>query len=111
MTVAHYWANRVIENRKKGELWILCTEDKALKEIANFTASSYHSEEHLKDKTKFLFLNFLGEKEGTKVYDLYNSLVTYQNDTARRINKLKSTIALYPIIDELEKDLLKNRSC
>lgn len=25
MTVAHYWAKKAIENREKGDLWLLCT--------------------------------------------------------------------------------------
>jgi len=106
MTVAHYWTKRAIENREKGDLWLLCTEDKALKEIATFMASTYDSDEDLKEKSKSLFLNYLGKKEGTKAYDLYNSFVTNHNNGARRINILKSTKALYPFVEDLEKKLL-----
>ncbi len=106
MTLVHYWTKKAIRDRKEGNLWLLCTEDKALKEIAYFMASSYDSEEDLKEKSRILFINYLGKKEGTRVYDLYNSLVIGHNDDSRRINKLKSTKALYPLVDELEKELL-----
>lgn len=106
MTLAHYWARKAIENREKGNLWLLCTEDKALKEIATFMASTYDSDDDLKEKSKSMFLNYLGKKEGTKAYDLYNSFVSNHNDGARRINILKSTKALYPFVDDLEKELL-----
>lgn len=111
MSVAHYWTKKALDNREKGDLWLLCTEDKALKEVANLMASTYDSEEDLKEKSKFLFLKYLGKKKGIEAYDLYNSFVSNHNDGARRINIVKSTEALYPYIDELEAELLttKNR--
>jgi hypothetical protein len=108
MTVAHYWMKKAIENREKGDLWLLCTEDKALKEIANFMASTYNSDEDLKERSKSLFLNYLGKKDGTRAYALYNSFVSNHNNGARRINILKSTKALYPFVEDLEKKLLKS---
>jgi hypothetical protein len=109
MTVAHYWAKQAIDNRVRGNLWLLCTEDKALKEVATFMASTYDSADDLKDKSKAMFLNYLGKKEGTKAYDLYNSFVSKRDDCARRINILKSTKALYPVVEDLEKELLTRR--
>ena len=106
MTVAHYWMEKAIEYRTRGDLWLLCTEDKALKEIATSMASTYDSDEDLKEKSKSLFLNYLGKKEGTKAYALYNSFVSNYNNGARRINIFKSTKALYPFVEDLEKELL-----
>lgn len=101
MTVAHYWTKKAIDNREKGNLWLLCTEDKALKEIANFMATTSDSEEDLKEQFKSLFLKYLGKKEGIRVYDIYNSFVSNHNDGGRRLNIVKSTKALYAHIDEL----------
>lgn len=106
MTVAHYWSKKAIENREKGALWLLCTEDKALREIANFMASTYNSNEDLKEKSKSVFLNYLGKKEGTRAYALYNSFISNHDNGARSINILKSTKALYPVVEALEKELL-----
>ena len=106
MTVAHYWTKKAIENREKGDLWLLCTEDKALKGIATFMASTDDSDENLKEKSKSLFLNYLGKKEGPRVYALYNSFDSNLNNGERRIKILKSTKALYPFVEELEKELL-----
>ena len=106
MTVAHYWSKKAIENRGKGDLWLLCTEDKALKETANFMASTYDSDEDLKEKSESLFLNYLGKKDGARAYALYNSFISNHNNGARRINILKSTEALYPFVEDLEKELL-----
>lgn len=106
MTVAHYWMTKAIENRENGDLWFLCTEDKALKVIANFMVSTYDSDEELKEKSKSLFLKYLGKKEGTRAYALYNSFSSNLNNGTRKINILKSTKALYPFVEDLEKKLL-----
>ena len=106
MTVVHYWSKKAIENRGAGDLWLLCTEDRALKKIANFIVSTYDSNEDLKKESKALFLNYLGKKEGTKAYALHNSYISNHSNGARRTNILKSTKALYPFVEDLEKELL-----
>jgi hypothetical protein len=107
MTVVHYWAKKAIAGREKGYLWLLCTKDKALKEMAVFEVSSYNSIKELKEKEQSLFLEYLGKDAGGKIYSVYDSFVSkYEKDT-RRINILKSTEALFPLIKILEEQVSK----
>ena len=107
MAIADYWAKKAIERKEHGEFWFLCTADKALKEISTFLASSYKSEQDLAAKTNSLFVKYLGHTGGNKIYDYYLSLVSSSNNPNRKINKLKSTRALYPFVDDLEQKFIK----
>ena len=107
MTIAHYWSKRAIERKKHGEFWILCTADKALKEMASFLASSYKSKQDIEAKTNSLFVTYLGHTGGNKIYDYYLSLVNSCNNPDRKINKLESTKALYPFVDDLEQRFIR----
>lgn len=106
MTIVHYWTKKVLAGRAKGDLWLLCTEDKALKGIADFMASSYSSDEELNEKVKSLFLKYLGKEGGDKVCSVYDSFVSNSEKDTRRINILKSTQALFPFIENLEEQVL-----
>ena len=106
MTIAHYWCKKVLERKERGVLWLLGTEDKAVKELAEYLASSYKSVSELKEKHRLLFIKYLGHTGGSKVYEYYSTLVDANDNPHRKINKLKSSKALYPIIDELEQKLI-----
>src|SRR4030042_1856111 len=77
------------------------------KELASFLASSYKSKQNLAAKTNSLFVKYLGHTGGNKIYDYYLSLVSSCNNPNRKINKLKSTKALYPFVDDLEKKFIR----
>ncbi|MCK4629061.1 MAG: hypothetical protein KAT56_08650 [Sedimentisphaerales bacterium] len=109
MTLISHWTQKALNDSKKGVLYLFCTADKALKIIANLTVLSYKSKKDFEENPKSLFLNQFGKEKGAKVYNIYNSLVARCKDGSRKINKLKSTEALFSIINELEENLLKTR--
>jgi len=106
MTVAHFWAKNALEKKEEGLLWLLCTEDKALKTIVNYIVSSYKLPEELEQKCKASFREYLGDKEWERIYDIYVNLEKNINDSSRKMNNIESTKALYPDIDKLEEELL-----
>jgi hypothetical protein len=107
MTVAHYWAKQAKAGREKGYLWLLCTEDNALKEMATYEISSYNSGKELKEKEQSLFWKYHGKEAGDKIYSVYDSFVSKSANDTRRINRLKSTEALFPFIEDLKEQVLK----
>jgi hypothetical protein len=106
MTIAWYWADLFTKNRKCGDLLFLCTEDKALKELVTLIISTNTLDSEIEEKVKSMFLHYLGKNEGTKINDLYKSLVSNLDDETRKVNQLKSHTDLYPSIDGLENELM-----
>jgi hypothetical protein len=106
MTIASHLAYLFIENRKRGDLSFFCTEDKALKAVSNSLIAVGKSDSELTEIIKNNFLDYFGKDEGTKINDLYKSLVSNLDDRTRKENGLKSPTDVYPYIDVLEKELM-----
>ena len=108
MYLLYYWSEKVHNQNKKNEIWLLCTEDKAVKEIAKYILSTITDQKRLDEIIKSLFINYLGIKNGQKAYGLYSTLVKKVDNKYRSINKS------YKIIDSniynLERQLLQNKT-
>ena len=107
MTIVHYWGQKVMSDRQKGILWLFCTEDKVLKEIANYIVRSYDDRKELETFTKKKFIDYLGLKYGKDLYNKYKSYIDNIEDESRKINKCKSQEKIVMITDELEEELLR----
>jgi hypothetical protein len=106
MFVVNYWAKKAIKCRETGVVWLLCTEDKVMKEVSHFVVATYNkSKEELKDKTKWLFEEYY-KKDGASIYEIYESYNICSRDTSRKKNKLNSQEELLLDIDLLEKQLI-----
>jgi hypothetical protein len=83
---------------------LLCTEDKALKAVSNLLMAAGKSDSELTEIIKNNFLDYFGKDEGTKMNDLYKSLML--KDETRKANGLTSRTDLYPYIDVLETEFI-----
>ena len=104
VTDAYYWSQKALREKKDGIFWLLCTADKALRAVASSLAVTG---DELEQKKKAVFCEYLGNKNGTKIN---NKLVDMQKtrsvDSSRRQYKLGHASNLYPVVDELERELL-----
>jgi hypothetical protein len=104
MYLVYYWSEKVYDQNKKNEIWILCTEDKAVKEIAKYIICTITDQKRLDEINKSQFINCLGIENGQKVHELYSTLVKKVDNKNRAINKS------YRLIDsniyDLERQLL-----
>lgn len=104
MTVAYSWSKKAMAEKEDGIFWLLCTVDKALKTIAR---SLVVTGDELEQKKKAVFCNYLGDEKGRQIHDmLVNMQNTRGGDNSRRAYKLGHVSNLYPVVDELEKELL-----
>jgi len=104
MTVAYSWSKKAIAEKEDGIFWLLCTEDKALRTIAG---SLVVTDDELEQKKKAVFCEYLGEEKGRQIYDkLVDMDKRRDDDSSRRAYKLGDVSNLYPVVDELEKELL-----
>lgn len=104
MTVAYSWSKKAMAEKEDGVIWLLCTADKALRTFAD---SIVVTGDELEQKKKAVFCNYLGDQKGSQIHDM---LVNMQNtrcgDSSRRAYNLGHVSNLYPVVDELEKELL-----
>lgn len=104
MTVAYSWSKKAMAEKENGVIWLLCTADKALR---TFAGSIVVTGDELEQKKKAMFCNYLGDQKGRQIHDmLVNMQNTRSGDSSRREYKLGHVSNLYPVVDELEKDLL-----
>lgn len=104
MTVAYYWSQKAIVNKEDGVIWLLCTADKALR---TFAGSIVVTGDELEQKKKAVFCNYLGIEKGRQIHDMFvNMQNTRSCDSSRRAHKLGHPSSLYPVVDDLEKELL-----
>lgn len=104
MTVAYYWSQKAIAKKEDGVIWLLCTADKALRTLAG---SIVVTGDDLEQKKKAVFCNYLGDQKGRQIHDMFvNMQNTRSGDSSRRAHKLGHPSSLYPVVDELEKELL-----
>ena len=107
MTVAYYWCRHARATKGDGVFWLLCTADKGLKAVARHLFATHERPGELEQKTRLLFCNYLGEKEGGRIHDRFVDMEKkHRSDSSRRAYKLGCPSELYPDIDELEKELL-----
>lgn len=104
INLAYYWSKKAMSGKENGIFWLLCTEDNALRAVASsLIVTSYE----LEQKKKAVFCKYQGDKKGNQIYDkLVDMDKRRDNDSSRRGNTLGPTSDLYPVVDELEKELL-----
>lgn len=104
MTVAYSWSKKALAEKEDGIFWLLCTEDKALRTLAG---SLVVTGDELEQKKKAVFCEYLGEEKGGQIYDkLVDMNKRRDDDSSRRAYNLDHPSSLYPVVDELEKELL-----
>ena len=103
ISAAYRWSRLAKENKDEGILWLLCTEDKALKEVAEILVVTG---DELEQKKRATFCKYLGDKKGNEIYDKLVDMCKCLDDSSRRVNKDSPTSDLYLIVDELEQELL-----
>jgi hypothetical protein len=101
--LVHYWSEKVLAQKKNNQIWLLCTEDKAVKE---FSRNIIDDTDLQKYREISLYKKYLGEKEGQKAYEIYLSLIKNLDNSQRMINtKPKEGKIIDAIIAELKKEL------
>jgi hypothetical protein len=104
MSVAYYWSQKALREKENGIFWLLCTADKALRTVAG---SLVVTGDELEQKKKAVFYEYLGEKKGKQIYEMFIEMQnTRSDDSSRRQYKLGHVSNLYPDVDELEEELL-----
>ena len=104
MAVAYYWSQKAFSEKESGIFWLLCTADKALRE---FSSNIIVAGDDLEQKKKAVFCNYLGDEKGRQTYEMFVEMKnTCSSDSSRRQYKLGHASNLYPVVDELEKELL-----
>lgn len=104
MMVAYSWSKKAFTEKENGIFWLLCTADKALRTFAD---SLVVTGDELEQKKKAVFCDYLGEEKGEQFYDkLVDMDKRRDNDSSRRAHNLGPTSNLYPVVDELEEELL-----
>jgi hypothetical protein len=104
MTVAYYWSEKAMREKENGIFWLLCTADKALRAVAT---SLVVTGDELEQKKKAIFIKYLGKEKGKQIYEMFIEMQnTRSDDSSRRQYKLGHVSNLYPVVDELEKELL-----
>jgi len=103
MTVAYSWSKKAVEEKENGIFWLLCTADKALRTCAG---SLIVAGDELEQKKKAVFCEYLGDKNGRKINDKLFDMYKRLGDSSRREHKLGHVSNLYPVVDELEDELL-----
>lgn len=102
----YYWAKKVLSQKQTNQIWLFCTEDKALTELSQCILSVDNSGE-FKDFS-FICNKYLGEKDGRKINVFYNSLMKDINNPKRVINsKPRATETIDKIIMELKRELFE----
>jgi len=112
INLAYHWSKKAMLEKENGIFWLLCTEDNALRALAD---SLIVTGDDLEQKKEAVFCEYLGNNNGRMISDkLVEMEKTYVNDSSRRVNKDSPTSDLYLVVDELEKQLLSviaNRKC
>lgn len=104
MTVAYFWSKKAMAEKENGIFWLLCTADKALR---TFAGSIVVTGDELEQKKKAVFCAYLGEEKGGQIYDMLVYMDKRRDDdSSRRAYKLGPVSNLYPVVEELEKELL-----
>jgi hypothetical protein len=104
MTVVYTWSYLAMKEKAKGVVWLLCTEDNALRAVAG---SLIVTGNELEQKKKAMFCEYMGEAKGKQIYDkLIDMYKRKDSDSSRRANTFDNNSDLYPVVDELEKELL-----
>lgn len=106
LTIAHYWYNKAIARKADGIFWLLCTADRALKAIAGSALLVHTLPGELEQKKRAVFCNYLGDEKGGQIHDKLTNLEKRRGDSSRRASSLGHISNLYPVADELEKELL-----
>lgn len=103
MRLVHYWSEKVLTQKGSNKIWLLCTEDKAIKEFSQYILDTGDLQN---SKLVVFFKKYLGEEDGKKASDFYASLVKDVDDPQRVINsKPKSEEVIDIVIQKLEKEL------
>ena len=104
MTVAYSWYKKSMAEKENGIFWLLCTADKALR---TFAGSIVVTGDELEQKKKAVCCNYLGDEKGRQIHDMLVKMQkTRSGDSSRRQYKLGHASNLYPVVDELEEELL-----
>ena len=106
INLAYYWSQKAYREKEDGVFWLLCTEDNALRAVAD---SLIVTGDELERKKMAVFCKYHGDEKGKQIYDkLVDMDKRRDDDSTRRINKDSPTLTsdLYLVVDELEKELL-----
>ena len=106
MTISHYWAKKAIIDKENGVFWLLCTADKALKTVADNIVVTNEFPGEIEQKKKALFCNYLGDEKGIQIHDMLIDMEKRLSDSSRVAYNLGHLSNLYPVIDDLENQLL-----
>jgi hypothetical protein len=102
MRLVHYWSEKVLTQKGSNQIWLLCTEDKAIKEFSQYILSASDDE----SKIEAFFVKCLGEEDGKKIYDYYVALAKDEDNPQRAINsKPRSEEVIDAVIQKLEHEL------
>ena len=104
MTAVYTWSYLAMKEKAKGVVWLLCTEDNALRAVAS---SLIVTGDELEHKKKAMFCKYMGEAKGKQIYDkLIDMYKRKDSDSSRRANTFDNNSDLYQVVDELEQELL-----
>lgn len=108
MTIVHYWTNFVIHRKRNGPLLILCTQDKALRFIAEHVAFSGES---MTVEILFneLFKGTLKTHEIEELLQFYNDLDRKKSEPHRQVHSYRSNQKHFDsYIADLETSVINN---
>jgi len=104
INLAYYWSQKAFREKEDGVFWLLCTEDNALRAVAD---SLIVTGDELERKKMAVFCKYHGDRKGKQIYDkLIDMDKRRDDDSSRKAHNLGPTSDLYPVVDELEKELL-----
>ncbi len=106
LVLAHYWAARVRENFNTGKLWIFCSLDKALREIASNLLIDSESDEAVKRKLNAFLSDYWPAATVPVIMAACDSYMQKRNDANRAFRRIKSQKEFLPFADALEKELV-----
>ncbi|MBC7948840.1 MAG: hypothetical protein H7Y42_13205 [Chitinophagaceae bacterium] len=101
LATAHYWSSRVTEAVGSGSIWIFCTFDKALREIATNLLTDCDEQYDLEHISSFVS-SYWPSESTNRIMSRYGDLNRKAKDPCRRINQVATQKDLLAKIPELE---------
>lgn len=104
LVLAHYWAARTRESVSTDRMWIFCTFDKALRDVASNLLIASNSGT---GETKFreLLSRFWPARTSPEILHAYDSYLKRKDAPGRAIKAIKDQRDFLPMIDDLEGQL------
>lgn len=102
LATVYYWSSRVTETVASENIWIFCTFDKALREIASNLITNCDEQYDIESISYFLS-SYWSNESTNRIIDRYCDLNSKAKDPCRRINQVATQKDLLAKIPELER--------